>query len=171
MAANQLKKSDIRVTRFRLAHEDLRDSGSGCLVYHIPTKQSFVSEGDQLFGRNKLDAMRTLCDALGVTVETLARQETTGDFPGWRTTQLYHRDYEAFSITVFFLQGEEDPELEGWTWGVDDDNGRWDYDPGVYETPEGAIRAAEKWATETLSKRDHAPDPEGERAAPTESPS
>jgi len=149
--AQQVKKSDIRITRFRLPDEDLRTQGSGCLIYHIPTKQSFVKETEQPFPSNKKDAMSQLCSALGTTVEALEQQEDRTVFPEWTTTELYTRDYGLFIITVFFLKGEEDPELEGWTWGLESSR-NWVHDPGIYETSEGAIRAAEKWASEMLEE-------------------
>lgn len=150
MAAAPVNKSDLRETRFRLSHEDLRDSGSGCLIYHKPTKQSWVSEQEVPYFENKKIAVDQMCKALGTTVEELLRQpKDLAAFPGWETTELYHREYTGITITVFFLREEEDPELRGWTWGLDD-NARFDYDPGIYETATGAIRAAEKWADEHL---------------------
>jgi len=148
MTAKQIKKSDLRETRFRLAHEDLRDSGSGCLIYHVPTKQSWVSEVDQHYIDNKKTAIEQMCKDLGTTVEALQQQQDSTAFPHWETTELHHRTIGGTTITVFFLREEEDPELRGWTWGLDDD--RIEYDPGIYETAAAAIRAAEKWADETL---------------------
>jgi len=127
-----------------------------------------VADAEQPFPLNKKDALGLACSDLGITEEDLKQQQDAVVFPDWITTQLYHRKYDAFSITVFFLRGEEDPEMEGWTWGIDDEEAE-EYDPGLYVTPEGAIRAAEKWATGLLSsKNDPESDSEGERS--TESP-
>ncbi len=49
--------ADVRLTRFRLKHENLSSSGKGCLVYHLPTKQTVVMELDQPYPVNQKDAL------------------------------------------------------------------------------------------------------------------
>ena len=158
------QKTDIRVTRFRLPHEDLRDSGSGCLIYHIPSQKSYVVEKAQPFYVNKGEALDQLCAALGITREAIDQQADNKAFPNWETTELHTRRYGKYTLTVYFLQGEEDPDMTGWTWGVDDDRLDIEADAGLYETPEGAIKAAEKWALFLVEEASE-DDTEGERSS------
>jgi len=179
MATKQpINRADIRFSRFRLEHEDLSSGGSGCVVYHIPSKQSGMSEVKQPYALNKKAALSELAQKLGIPEpvdEAIlfhckeCGQELVPSFPDWQRTQLYTREYGAITITVFFLTGEEDPEMTGWTWGLDGYSG--DYEANLYETPEGAIRAAEHWATEAAvgEEDSSSDDKEGEREA-SESP-
>lgn len=177
--AKPFMKSDIRITRFRLPNEDLRDGGSGCLIYHIPTKQSYVSELAAPFHENKQKAIGDLCSALSITREAFDQQATTKVFPDWKTVEMFQRLYTldgapVFVLTVFYFDGEEDdPEVSGWTWSVESDGRTPEHDPGLYETPEGAVHAAEKWALAVytqLNKEESADDTEGESPSPDESP-
>lgn len=165
--------ADIRFSRFRLPHENLSHNGKGCLVYHIPTKQTAMAEENQPYPGNKKVALAELAKMLGieeeVDVQTLFHckecgQKIVPEFPEWNLTQLYVREYDETTITVYFLEGLKEEELTGWTWDVDEQSARkWaDADGALYETPEGAIRAAEEWATEATKEDADDDDQEGE---------
>ncbi len=167
--AQQIKLDDLRFSRFRLQHEDLRSGGKGCVVHHIPTKSTALSELDQPYCRNRKEALKLLASQMGIGGEidevSLSSCQACGQpvvpsFPSWMRTQLYNRSYTGFSLTVFFQEGMEDEELTGWTWGVDDSH--LDYDPGVYATPEGAVLAAERWASSYLKEEADGDDQEEE---------
>jgi hypothetical protein len=175
--AKPFLKSDIRISRFRLPNEDLRDSGSGCLIHHIPSKQSYLSELEGApFTENKRVAIGELCAALNITVEAFEQQTTTKVFPNWGTVEMFKRAFThngtpIFTITVFHFDDEDDPSMSGWTWDVDFYDHPHQNDPGVYETPEGAIQAADKWALAVYTKLEKGDeDQEGESSSPDESP-
>jgi len=157
MSAQVLDKKDVRFSRFRLPHEGLSSAGSGCIAHHIPTNQSAMSEERQPYFPNQKAALAKLAGILGIKEgwdeKTLFHckecgQELVPLFPDWQRAYVYHREFQHSSITIYSV--EDDENMLGWTWEVDDYTGRdlFSPEPSVFETPEGAVQEAEKWARE-----------------------
>ncbi len=170
--------ADIRFSHFRLPHENLSSGGKGCLVHHIPSKNTTMSEIDQPYLLNKKAALMELAKLLGIKGEMDVQklfhckecsQEIVPDFPEWKHTQLFVREVPArpyiregdeFRITVYFQEGD-DADDAGWTWAVEPDGD--DLGGELYESPAGAVRAADSWlAGFGAAKDDDDADQEGE---------
>jgi len=98
-------------------------------------------------------------------------QPLAPDLPGWKRTQLFTHEMGDVVVTVFFWESSEDHEdLTGWAWQHDLYDTK--DDEALYETPEGAMRAADKWLAEHVgaTKEADSSDSEGESSSPDESP-
>ena len=172
--AQKIERKDLQFSYFRLKDQKINEDPKGVMVMHIPSGNTVLAEdGAELLDNRKL-AIARLYEKMGVPVDqwnqvnncAACGHRLVPALEGWEIDYTYRYKLDGDNVSVALVVIES-PEDDAWYWEatVTKDDGRVqeDHEGDLYETAEGASKAARAWAHDYIRNGGQASD--GEKAS------